>query len=77
MAVIRSFEARKPDRIADHSEAEATYSIVVDQDGTKYLQLDTLGSRTRKLKGKVSQSLRLAPSAIDQLRAIINRDFPS
>jgi hypothetical protein len=58
-----------------HSAAEASYSIVTDRDGRKYLQIDTYGSGVRKLKGKKSQSIRLTPEAISQLKEIIVNHF--
>jgi hypothetical protein len=48
---------------------------VKDGDGTLYLQIDTYGSEERKLQGKQSQSIRLAPEAIAQLREIFDRHF--
>ena len=58
-----------------HSAAGASYSIIIDRDGRKYLQIDTYGSGVRKLKGKKSQSLRLTAEAVSQLKEIIARHF--
>jgi len=57
-----------------HSEADCSYSIIVEQSGT-YLQIDTYGSRQRKLIGKKSQSIRFAPEAIEQLKTILAKHF--
>jgi hypothetical protein len=54
-----------------HSTADCTFDVVTDEAGDRYLQLDTYGSMTRKMAGKKSQSLRLAPSAIAQLKKIL------
>lgn len=75
MATIRHLELKQLEIVARHTEVGATYSIVQDSEGVRYLQIDTYGSDERKLKGKKSQSIRLAPEAIAQLIAIANRHF--
>ena len=69
MAIVRSFEQKDLDRIARHSDVEATISFVTDERGEKFIQIDTYGSRDRAMPGKVSQSLRLSQSAFEQLMA--------
>jgi hypothetical protein len=71
MALIRNIEYQSLERAARHSEVECTYDVIIDPDGRKYLQLDTYGSTERQIKGKKSQSLRLTPEAISQLKEII------
>ncbi|WP_275827977.1 hypothetical protein [Roseisolibacter sp. H3M3-2] len=73
--MVRRLELRQLRIEATHTEVEATYAIVKDGDGTPYLQIDTYGSEERKLQGKQSQSIRLAPEAIAQLRVIFDRHF--
>lgn len=75
MAIVRHLELLALQVEARHSEVQATYSVVKDKDGVPHLQLDTYGSASRKLRGKKSQSIRLAPSAIAQLKAIIEKHF--
>jgi hypothetical protein len=77
MAIIRRFELRDLQINARHTEVEATYAVVRDSEGTPYLQIDTYGSPERKVHGKQSQSIRLSPQAIKQLRKIFDRHFPS
>lgn len=70
MALVTKLSRRTLSATAKHSLVECTYDVVTDADGTKYLQLDTYGSKERKLFGKKSQSLRFAPAAIAHLRSI-------
>jgi hypothetical protein len=76
MAIIRRFSLLPLQIEAKHTDAAATYSLVKDRDGNRFLQIDSYGSRARKLKGKKSQSLRLSESALRQLKEIIGRHFP-
>ncbi len=39
------------------------------------LQIDTYGSESRKIPGKVSQSIRFSPEALKQLSKIIRENF--
>lgn len=75
MAVVRRLELRQLQIEAKHTEVEATYAIVKDREGTPFLQIDTYGSEERKLQGKQSQSIRLAPEAVAQLREIFEQHF--
>jgi hypothetical protein len=72
MALITSMTQTGLDRDVPHSEVQATYSIVTGSDGTKYLQIDTYGSRRRRMQGKKSQSIRFAPSILLQLKRLID-----
>lgn len=75
MAIVRKLEKLEGLMDARHSEAPCTYAIVTSDDGRKWLQVDTYGSTTRKLRGKKSQSIRFAPEAVEQLRRIIEREL--
>ena len=55
-----------------HAAADCTYDIVTDEEGRKFLQIDTYDSKTRQILGKKSQSLRFSPEAIEQLKQIIS-----
>lgn len=70
MAIVRKLEFFALQKDTPHSEVQGTYSVVNEKDG-KYLQIDTYGSRTRKITGKKSQSIRFAPEAIQQLKALL------
>ena len=75
MAIVRKLEQIKLEVEAKHTEANSTYSIIKDESGEKYLQIDTYGSRKRKIPGKKSQSIRFSPEAIKQLKTIIDKEF--
>ncbi len=73
MAIIRKMEKIDLERDSRHTEVDSTYSIIEDQQGSKYLQIDTYGSPNRQITGKKSQSIRFSPEGIEQLKEIINR----
>ncbi len=75
MAVVRKLEYAKVEKGSPHTEVECTYSIISDEQGHRYLQVDTYGSTSRKILGKKSQSIRFAPEAIEQLKALIQKYF--
>ena len=74
MAVVRRLERLTLEKDTPHTEVEGTYSIIHDKDGS-YLQIDTYGSPGRKIPGKKSQSIRFAPEAIEQLKALLRENF--
>ncbi|GAA0337628.1 hypothetical protein GCM10008967_29860 [Bacillus carboniphilus] len=58
-----------------HAEVETSYNVVI-KNGKKYVQLNTYGSRERKQKGEVSQTIQLSEEAINKLQEIIkNEDY--
>ena len=75
MAIVRHLERQQLDVESKHTETECTYSIVKDSHGKTYLQIDTYGSKERKIAGKKSQSIRFAPEAIRELKAILTSEF--
>lgn len=74
MAIVNKLDKIVLERDSKHSEVNCTYSIVEVGD-KKYLQIDTYGSKKRKMPGKKSQSLRFSPEAILQLKKIINSEI--
>jgi hypothetical protein len=64
MALVRELKEVTLDRDMPHDEVECTYSVIHDNNGKQYLQIDTYGSSSRQIPGKKSQSLRLSPEAI-------------
>jgi hypothetical protein len=46
MAVVHRLEQLTLEKDSPHSEADCTYSIVSDDQGQRYLQVDTYGSAT-------------------------------
>ena len=75
MAIVRKLESFQLDRDSKHTEVNCTYAIVEDDKGNKYLQIDTYGSKTRKIPGKKSQSIRFSSEAIKQLKDILEQNF--
>ncbi len=75
MAIVRKLDLQVLDRETPHTEADCTYSIISDKEGRRFLQVDTYGSQLRKIRGKKSQSIRFAPEAINQIKAIIQENF--
>lgn len=75
MAVVRRLEHVSLERYTPHTEVDCTYSIVSDESGQRYLQVDTYGSTERQIPGKKSQSIRFAPEAIDQLKVLLTESF--
>ncbi len=74
MATVRDFEIKNLDRVADHSEVDATISLV-EYNGEKFVQIDTYGSKGRVIPGKTSQSLRLSETAFKKLSEIAGKHF--
>lgn len=71
MALVRHMDRAELQTEVPHTEANATYTIIRNRDGSLSLQVDTYGSEERKLVGKKSQSIRFAPEAVEQLRRIL------
>ena len=71
MALVKKLNKITMDRNSVHGEVDCTYSIFIDSDGKKYLQLDTYGSSSRKIKGKKSQSLQFNQESLRMLLEII------
>ncbi len=75
MAIVRRLNHLALDKDTSHSEVDCTYSIIQDEVGRKYLQVDTYGSKVRQIPGKKSQSIRFAPEAIEQLKSLLASKF--
>ena len=72
MALVKTLEQITMERNSVHGEVEATYCWFSDDDGQRYLQIDTFGSKDRENPGKQSQSIQLGPEGLAQLRDILN-----
>jgi len=72
MALVENISPLKLGRDVDHRSVECTFDVITNANGEKFLQLDTYGSSARQLRGKKSQSLRLSPNALQQLKQIIH-----
>jgi len=73
MAIVRKLEAIHLSKKSSHTEVSGTYTIVTEDNGDNYLQVDTYGSAERQESGKKSQSIRFSPEAIIQLKSIIHK----
>ncbi len=71
MALVSNITQLTLQTNSQHTNVDCTYDIVTDPQGIRHLQLDTYGSPSRKIAGKKSQSIRLSPQAIQQLKNII------
>ncbi len=71
MALVKNIIHQPLERDSKHSEVDCTYSLVVNSEGKKMLQIDTYGSSDRKILGKKSQSIRFSPEAIARLKEIL------
>jgi hypothetical protein len=73
MAIVRRLIRKTIERVTPHTEVDCTYSIITEGN-VKYLQLDTYGSEERQVRDKKSQSLRLSPEAVEQLKQIFKSE---
>jgi hypothetical protein len=49
MALVRSINNQKLEKDSRHTEVDCTSDIITDETGNKCLQLDTYGSKQRKI----------------------------
>lgn len=75
MALVRDFVHVSKEANRVHSEVECGY-LSFTASGRTYLQLDTYGSKGRKIPGKVSQSIQLDAHGARELVVLIRRTFP-
>ena len=76
MALVRALKEGRKDKQGVHEETECSYTIFSDDQGNRFLQLDTYGSPGRKLTGKVSQTLQFDVQAASHLKRLIEETFP-
>jgi hypothetical protein len=76
MALVTSFEQNPKARQSVHNPTRCLYAIVQGASGERYLQLDTVGSETREIPNKVSQSIQFDRQAASDLLQILHRTFP-
>jgi hypothetical protein len=75
MALVRDFVRVNKANNRVHDEVECGY-LSFTSSGRTYLQLDTYGSKGRKIPGKVSQSIQLDADGARELVALLRRTFP-
>jgi hypothetical protein len=76
MALIKELKQIKKDRQTVHGIVECTYSVFTGPDGQRYLQLETFGSKERKIPGKTSQAIQLNVFSAAELKRVIEETFP-
>ncbi|WP_431090320.1 hypothetical protein [Paenibacillus sp. 8b26] len=73
MALIRNLsKITRNSRL--QTEAESTYNVLI-QDGKKYIQINTYGSKERVHTNVVSQSIQLDEQTAKQLLDIIKTEY--
>lgn len=75
MALIAKFTERRSASVGWRSEVECGYAVG-EKDGTRVLHLETYGSSSRSIPGKVSQSLEIDEQRAKELVAILRQAFP-
>ena len=75
MAKIASFEELAPGQGQIHSDVHCGFKIFTSR-GSKVVQLDTYGSDSRQIHGKVSQSIQLDREGAENLLTILETAFP-
>jgi hypothetical protein len=75
MALVQRLRHLSLEKAGPHLPVECTYSVVLDLQGRRCLQIDTYGSAGRKVPGGKSQSMRFTPEAIAQLKSILESHF--
>jgi hypothetical protein len=76
MAIVRDIKRKTKDH-RDQKEVECFASDSIDQEGKRYLQLDTTGSSTKEKPGTIDQSIRFDEQAASQLKQLIEETFPN
>jgi hypothetical protein len=76
MALVTKVDWVPKDRIRLHSETTCHACSYDSPTGEKILQLDTHGSSTRQIIGKVSQTLQFDEAGAKQLLVVVKRAFP-
>jgi hypothetical protein len=75
MALVTKFERTTKERPSIHRAVNCEYTIFTGSDGKRYLQLDTFGSQTRQIVGKVSQSIQIDSVTAAELKRIIELEL--
>lgn len=76
MALVRQITPIVKERQTLHAETACCSSVLIDDRGNRFIQLDTYGSKTRKLEGKVSQAIQFDEQAAKELKLPIEQTFP-
>ncbi|MBO8161848.1 MAG: methionyl-tRNA formyltransferase [Thermosipho sp. (in: Bacteria)] len=58
-----------------HEIVEASYLTFIDDKGNKFFQIDTYGTKYRKLKNKLSQTIQFDKETAKELIEILKKEF--
>lgn len=75
MAIVKTLKKNNRESTSAQKEVVCTYSIGVDKDGRKYLQIETYRATDKKGEGASTQNIRLTENAIKQLTKILVNDI--
>jgi hypothetical protein len=75
VALISKFVHVQKESNSVHDPVECGWTVF-ERNGATYVQLDTYGSGSRQIPGKVSQSIQVDEEAAGQLVRILRRGFP-
>jgi hypothetical protein len=76
MALVSFIEPSPKERQAVHRPTRCLYSVVVGDDGQRYIQLDTYGSDEREHPEKISQSIHFDKAGAAHLFQLLRETFP-
>jgi hypothetical protein len=74
MAIVRKFTEEPAAPETMHSECAGKLRAI-KAGGAKFIQIDTCGSADREMPGKISQSLRLFESVVQQIIRMAAKHF--
>ena len=74
MALVTKLEQQTMTANRVHGPVNCTYSVF-DEDGRRYLQIDTYGSAQRKIRGMKSQTIQLDEQTARQLKRLLDENF--
>jgi hypothetical protein len=60
-----------------HDPCECSYFVVETKDGNRLLTLETYGRDSRKMPGKISQSIQFGEQGAKRLRELLDQVFPN
>jgi hypothetical protein len=76
MALVR--EIQKIEKKGQpHDPSECSYFVVETEDGNRLLTIETYGRDSRKMPGKVSQSIQFDEQGARRLRELLELVFPN
>ena len=75
MARVAEFKELKKERNSLHEIVDCTYTVFVSDAGKRILQIDSYGTKHRKLSGKVSQTLQFDEQTARRLERLIAHTF--